>query len=76
MRFLIASSCAARRSQRIARPNAGFLYLTNFNSHTSTGKYGSVASSSLSLISLPGNLPGTFAGIGTEHGETNFAERG
>jgi len=31
MWFLSASCYEARGSQRIARPNAGFLYLTNFN---------------------------------------------
>jgi hypothetical protein len=30
MRFLTASCYAARGSERIARPNGGFLYLNNF----------------------------------------------
>jgi hypothetical protein len=65
-------------SQRIARPNAPFLYLTNFIERTSTGEDRSVASSSLSLslnVSLELLLE-LFLEPGPSNGETNFAERG
>jgi hypothetical protein len=59
--------------KRIARPNANFLYQIASSSSFSRGmpKCGIIF-----FISWAGSLPGSFPGIGTEHGETNLAERG
>jgi len=80
--FLVALCYRGRDSQRIARPNAPFLYLTNFIERTLTREDRSVASSSLSLclnVSLELLLElflELFLEPGPSNGETNFAERG
>lgn len=69
---------AGNTANSVVRPNAEFLYLTNFIEPTSTGEDRSVASSSLSLclkVSLEVFL-GLFLERGPSNGETYFAERG